>query len=216
MHLGDFTANEGDNLGLFLWLLRAKVDTGACTWDVQFRYAYENGTGGHTLLWVYGNTIEVNSTSWEIHEMDVQPVPSRNLQIVPISVLAATASDQWLVDIYARRTSGNGSGELNLDCLLRVPMDEGYFFERGDIGNDTLYICTSPKDEMQAVDVANGPIITESPVTEAFNFTLPPGDVNIIIAWAQNGSSDFTDTISVATGDTGGYYERWITLRGAE
>ena len=115
------------------------------------------------------------------------------------------------------REFGDGTGELNLDCLLRIPMDEGYAFIRDATSIRTLYLCQSPKDETQAVVYyTTTSQITDTPVMEAFNWTLPPGDVNIIIAWAQDGSSDFTDTMTVCNNDGGAYYERWITLRGAE
>ncbi len=209
--LSNHSANTDDQFGAFLWLLRTQVSAG--TWDVQMRWGNGNMPAAD---FVKGPLIEVSNTSWDFYELGEHPIPNRNLHALPLSVLADTFDDDYALQIYASRTSG--AGTLDLDCVVLIPLDEGYLILKDFIllagATPGVIIGTSPEDEINAVQV----ITTqgEIPTIDDHGFTLPPGDGRMIILYARDTTSNITDTITVNVDDAGSYYERWLSLRGAE
>lgn len=209
IELKDVSANESDNYGTFLWLLRAKVSAGE--WRVYARYGFSGMPDDDRI---YGQVISITSTSWNIYETDIQNVPIRNLQAATPAQAADTYDQYFAIQIWAQRVSG--AGTLDLDCLHPIPVDEGYGVFKGLPPNTAVFLAfQSPKDEGWSATVTAGGWSTPGLMSMS-NFTLPPGDGRMIIAWARESSSDITDQLQMATGDTGTYYERWLSLRGAE
>jgi len=102
-----------------------------------------------------------------------------------------------------------------------VPIDEGWLYAdnfRVEASNEVLEIATSPHDVATAV-VKNTStnVFNEVALVASHNFRLPPGDGRMIILTAEDfRATDITNTLTINSGDDGGYTERWITLRGAE
>ncbi len=221
--LDDISADEEENFGSFLWLLRAKrVDGGTGgTWEVQLRWGYEPMSDDD---FIRGPIVEVKSTNWEYHEMGIQKLPLRNLQTIPITSISSTHEGQLEIQLWARRTAGVTNDDLLVDCLCPVPVDESWLvsdFLNGQVAGDgatfaTWIAASSPKNARQAV--VNTTITSPTTFSRICNLWtdglgLPIGDGRMIIVYSRRDSSDITDTIGL-TG--GAYTERWEDLRGAE
>jgi len=216
IYCSQVTANESDQFGLFLRLLRAMVTAG--TWEVQLRYGYWKMVGDAD--YVRGRIVEINSTSWELYATDVIPMPLRDLRTVPIAIYSGDYESEWCIKIYARRTAG--AGNLYLDAIYPIPLDEGFCFTSHNtttVAYDTS-VHTGPMDNTYGlVTVPAISAITDVPQVSDASWYLPVGDGRMIIAWARVASSDFTDVPTLSTRgavDSGTYYERWLALRGAE
>lgn len=212
IRLDDVTANPSDNFGLFLWLLRAKVSAGE--WQVQLRYGYYAMDDAD---FVQGQVLTLTNTSWNILEMDMQPIPFRNQQALPLDDIDEDAEGAFCIQIWAERTSG--SGTLQLDVLCPVPLDEGWckFGTFQDAAN-LVYLGSTPYDTYIAYNYSSlSSNWFEFGECDAPAFYLPLGDGRMIIVIARETTSDITDQISLNTvTNTGRYYERWVSLRGAE
>jgi len=223
IRLGQITANTTDNLGHFLWLLRAKVSAG--TWEMQLRWGY---VGMADDDFVRGPIMEITNASWDYFEMGPQYIGLRNMQIVTPAAIPATAETYFTAQIWARRTAG--AGTLDLDCLCPIPLDKGWLTVTGldavnaatpDDALDYITYSVSPTDQ-RAIVTFSLPAATaymkKMPPLNTDGLYLPPGDGRLIIVYARAASSDITDRISIGslTPVTQGYYERWSSLRGAE
>ena len=210
IELDDVTANESDNFGEFLWLLRAKVSAG--TWEVQVRYAYSAMDDDDFVL---GDIIELENTSWDIFETDVQVVPLRDLHVLTLADRADSFDDTFAIQIWARRT--DGAGTLDLDCLMPLPIDEGWSkMSWSTTGTVIATFGMSPEDTMYGVADTAGVAFEDIMTIEHDGFYLPPGDGRMIIIIARETTSDITDTLQINGADWGKYAERWLSLRGAE
>jgi len=215
IELSDTTANESDNYGLMLWLLRLKA-TDDDVYEVRLHYGYDTMADA---TFVVGRTIEFSNSSWDLVEMDVMPVPLRNQQEQTTSILADSFDGDYAIQIWARRTT-DSNGDLYLDCLLPIPTDEGFFYsEKWSNTSDYFAVYTSPQDTISA-NTHSATSMAELPVAHAQGWCLPPGDGRMIIAYADDGSSLLAAapaSISLYGGDDAGtYYERWTALRGSE
>lgn len=214
--LADVSANESDNFGDFMWLLRAQVSAG--TWEVQLRFGYTGVTSANLLR---SETVEIIDTAWNFFNMGTQIVPIRDLHVFPTANLSDSWDQEFMIEIWARRTVG--AGTLDLDCLCPVPVDEGYaivdnflIFYDTPI-TDSVGIAESPEGTYGAYSTdrdTNG--FNAFPTVDAWNFRPPPGDGRLIIVYSQGAASVLSDEISISAGDGGKYYERWISLRGNE
>jgi hypothetical protein len=207
-------ANNDANYSNYLWLLRAQVSAG--TWEVRVDFGARDMADAD---FAQGQSIELTNTSWNIVETDIWNIPIRNLQALTTSDLSDAYDQDNGILLRARRTVGEGT--LDIDCALAIPLDEGWCmlsgfdFDAG--GTNRLVIATSPKDEWTGIHYYTASNTDHIPVIEhSPGFSLPPGDGRLVIAWAQATASVYTDTILINTADWGKYYERWVSLRGAE
>jgi hypothetical protein len=201
-----------DLYGEFLWLARVLISAG--TWEIQARFGY-NAMDDDDL--VRGEIVEVTNTSFDLKELGISTIPLRDLQALPTGTVAASVDGTWVIEIWARRTAG--AGTLDLDCVVPVPVDEGFLIYTG-IGMDAsvasdLEIGTSPHDRVKAYTIRSSFFI-DIPEPSIRNFRLPPGDGRMAIAYARASSHVLADTIRVNTGNVGAFYPRWVSLRGAE
>jgi hypothetical protein len=209
--LTDVTANEEDQLGDFLWLLRAKVVSG--TWEIRLSFAASTSSAE-----LFSEIVEVSNTNWEYYDLAIHPIPVRNLHAI-LDTDFPTTGETLAVRVYARRTSG--SGDLDVDAVIPIPIDEGFIKMQGDTsvgGTEQLYFGHSPegiKDTMTRIVNSPGQRFA---IRGIHNFILPPGDGRIYCVYSQKeGAADvLTDTIVFNDGDVGRYYERWYSLRGGE
>ena len=203
-------ANYEEQFGNFLWLLRAKTGS-STTWEVELRFGYFPADG------VPRERVEVDNSSWDFYEMGLCTIPLRNLHSHPYDTWPSSVDGNFRFEIYARRTSG--SGDLDLDCVCPIPVDEGFLHISGasmaSVG-DVAEVCTSPEDETKVFSCQGTASWIASPAHGAMNFYLPPGDGLMIIACARASSSVLTDAVSVNASNYGRFYPRWLSLRGAE
>lgn len=200
-----------DGFGRFLWLLRTKVESGE--WEVRIATGYDLETNLATRL----DPVSVTNASWDYKEMGVREIGGRNRQAIEIANMSV-ASDITELFVFARRISG--AGDLMLDCLCPIPIDEG-FLKVFDGYMTTTYDCyfgQGPKEDSQVISVGSGPQIAQRVPYELENFRLPPGQVRIICVYARETSSVLTDGIEFGDPGYGAsqYTERWTALRGGE
>jgi hypothetical protein len=206
-----------DQTGNFLWILRTKVSAG--TWEVRAsiidgvdEYSPVNYTSPQT------NVIEVSDTDWRFLELGIAPIPTRNLHAITAADIPKTRENtSFRVYIYARRTSG--AGNLNIDCVIPLPIDEGFLKMTHFAGSANDAFGQSPEGIYGAVMwSAAAPSITKvtAEPSSVENFVLPPGDGRIYCVYERDGSSVLSDTITFNDSDRGKYYERWLSLRGSE
>ncbi len=207
--LDQITANEADNFGTFLWLLRAQITAG--TWEVQLRYGCElMGDDDYKR----GVITEVGDATWNIYETDIQGIPIHDRRAF---ALPAGADAGFSVQIWAQRT--DGAGDLYLDALYPIPIDEGFCALAEFSDDEYISVATGPMDNVAAA-VWTPVQIYDVPSVAPSAFYLPLGDGRMVIAFARAASSDFTATLLyesfLVDREHGTHYERWAALRGAE
>jgi hypothetical protein len=214
--INDVTANEEDQRGNFQWLLRAKVDSGS--WEV--RLSVTTGVDAYapsSYVSKRMDIVEITDTDWRYYEMGIAPMSERNIHAIIASDMPKGNESGFHVYIYARRT-GAASGDLNVDCVIPMPVDEGFIkFEWFSSFLDKMF-GQSPEGTWSAIGGAYGAsmgIVLHEPESIE-NFVLPPGDGRIYCVYETPGSSDIADVIIFNQADRGRYYERWLSLRGSE
>lgn len=214
IELQDVTANEQDNFGDFLWLLRYKLSEGSSKWEVQLRFGY---SGMADDDFVRGPIKEVSNSSWYYVLGGRHPVPIRDFHAITLSDYGDATDKTFAIQIWARRTSGEAN--LDLDCLCPLPIDEGWLKCWGfDIpaATDGFWVFgESPEGGVQALAYSSGSF-THIASLAAHNFRLPVGDCRIICIYA--GPTDHSISTGIYIMPAGGfdYYERWANLRGSE
>lgn len=194
-----------DQRGTYLVLMRAKVSDSSI---IRARIA-----GSFGLLYpVYRSRQVISGTSWQLYEMGVLKIP-------PSRTYTYHTLSRYMIEVDAERLSG--AGELHVDCLCMIPIDDG------------AIKVTLPSSLSSAVDqkvaifqAADGQINSwfESSLSNVYYSAL----VSPQNTWGI--PNDSTAPIAVcaasdpaATGSTNGatvdfeytYALRWRTLRGS-
>jgi len=206
------TSNFGDQFGLNLWLLRTKVTGG--TWEVQLRFGYSNMEDAD---YIRGNIVEIDSTSWNLYEMGIQRLPIRDYQAVIFDSDNYNYEQSFSLQIWARRVAG--SGDLHLDCVCPIPVDEGFLKIWDcdvDSSSESASFGVSPLGNTSANAYTTGPNLTQFFPYAENSFGLPIGDGRMICVFARKSSSNIGDSYVVSSSDEGKYFERWISLRGSK
>jgi hypothetical protein len=203
-------------LGTHLLLMRAYVTAG--TWEVQLRAGHALNTTDAEFLQLW--KVEIASTSWDIFEMGYLTLPlinNRALADTFIDLDDEIASVD--VQLWARRTSG--SGDLYMDCIIPIPVDEGYLIVKdcfADATVEEIWFGQGPLPRDRLV----GQVKTDTPASQtiqmprSWNFALPPGDGRMMICWARSSTSVLGNQLTPSVGNHGTFFERWINLRGSE
>jgi len=208
------TGKEVDNYGEFLWLVRCTVSAG--TWEIQSRWGY---SGMDDADRVAGPIKEVSSTSWDYIDSGYQPIPLRSLKAFPTGTLSGNFDMLYQMQIWARRTSG--SGTLDLDGVCPIPLDEGWLrawdFSASESPRERFEFAEAPHGISQGLTATASPSIPSFMPLASDRFRLPIGDGRMIIVYARESSSVLTDAVrlNLAT-NLGEYYPRWCQLRGSE
>ena len=208
-NLADVTvANADDQQGSYLWLLRTYAASG--TWEVQLRYGY---LGMFDVDFIHGNIVEVANTGYAMKEMDIKPIPLSNIRLLDFDANMAAGVT---IQVWARRTSG--SGNFFVDCLCPIPIDEG-FVKLSAPDNPHIYeFGQDPRLIWDGVIASSAPILNQTGIIESINnFVLPPGNGFIVCVYEYVTQPDDDDTIDFndIPANTA-YFERWLSLRGAE
>lgn len=210
--LATVSANEVDNYGSFLWLLRTEVSAG--TWEVQMRWGYD---GMEDDDMVQGEIKEVDWTSYDYVALGNADIPGRDLHCIPRSLYNDEKDKTWQIQVWARRT--DGSGTLKIDCLCPIPLDEGYLMvwdmavASGTSGH--VFFSEASEGRRQVMTYDSGYFAGFVPFA-ADNFRLPPGDGRLVIVSTATTGSALGGALYLNESDGGKYYERWTNLRGAE
>jgi hypothetical protein len=215
--LSNVSANADDNLGKYLWLLRAKLSAGSTTWEVKLRFSYNNTGVEQTSGYVDKDPVEISTISWSFFEMGAMPIGMRDIHSILGGDFALSNEEDFRVDIYARRTSGTAA--LRCDCLCPIPVDEGFCkVDAPDAGStDRTVFGFSPEGSGDLlVHTSTSTIVSSAGSIDPTNFVLPPGDGRIVIAYADDSETVIDNTIIINDGDVGRYFERWLSLRGSE
>jgi len=205
--------------GQFLWLLRTKVSAG--TWNVGLRFLY--GSSSTSDTYISGPKIEITETDWAIKEMGISDIPMFDAQALA-DALSSTASNSWTVEIWAERVGG--AGTLDLDCMIPLPIDEGYLIVKNanmvaGASPRALVIAQSPLGQWGAAVVGSTGLVESLPEVSAHNFALGPGETSVVLVCAANKTEDLRTPHILSSPDTTiidapAYYPRWLSLRGAE
>lgn len=207
--VSDMTGNVADQRGLYAVLLRAKVSNTSTQVRVQLLFGFGSTNTGAITEPIYRSRQLITQDQWQLY-------PMGDISIPPAHVDSSFILSNVGVQILAERLVGTGN--LELDCIILMPVDDGFIYVRAPteiIYITPLVIIQNPDDSIR-VAIANTNFqvfFTPSPTPR--NLSLPSNDSSprIIVA-AQgdlNGSSK-TDTIDVAIT----YATRWATLRGSE
>ncbi len=208
------TANHGDQFGNFLWLMRARATAG--TWETRLRFTPRSITEFVEL-----DILEINDADWNYYEMGIHPIGFRNLHAILNADLSKSQEGRYfMVEVSARRTSG--AGDLHIDCLCLIPIDEGFLKIENALNNigERVLFGHDPEGikDTFASYASTGYSSQICAIKGIQNFTLPPGDGRIICVYSQKagGADTLTNTVIFNDGDSGKYYERWLSLRGSE
>ena len=207
--------------GRFLWLLRTKVSAG--TWNVGLKWCYGDSTTSSASE--SGPKVEVTETQWTVKEMGMAGIPLYDQQAFPPEMLNTSANLAWRVEVWAERTAGVGT--LDLDCMIPVPVDEGYLVVKdanmtaGTATYNALAISTSPFGTCGAAVVDNSGYVQNAPAVQQWGWGLPPGDGALVMVASAGTAEDrliryIINTPGTALLDAPAYYPRWLSLRGAE
>jgi hypothetical protein len=200
-------ADNEHQRGRFLVLLRAKV--GAST---TVRVRLSSGMVGATT-WTTLPRVQITGTDWFFYPLGEVTLPPSGWNDAEGITYAMYSS---ALRIEAERTSGSNS--LYLDCLVLVPVDEGFFHVSGiDVdaaATDFALIVQEADGRILSLsnsgDVAAGTPDTSG--THPGSFFVPVGASNLILVGQRAASSVLADHFEVLVA----YVPRWAMLRGAE
>lgn len=200
-------ANNEHQRGRFLVLLRAKV--GAST---SARVRLSSGMSGASL-WNTQKRVVVSSTDWLLYPMGEVVLPPSAFNDFEGTTIAM---DSAALRLEAERASGGNS--LYLDCMILIPVDEGFAHFSGlDVQTDLSYggfISQEADGRLLSYSLSNGAVngIPDTSGTHPGSFYAPVGASSLIVAGQRSASSVLADHCDLYVG----YVPRWAMLRGAE
>lgn len=203
IEVNDVTANYGDHRGTFAVLMRAKV--GASTvCRARIREGFKSAAN-----WETKDRVTVSSTGWFIQSLGTVTIPpTRGFP---------TSSDimNYTLRFEAERVSGSGS--LMVDCLLLVPISEGFVHLTGgnvlQAGADVRYaeVLMFPDGAIAGNAWENSnPIATLD--IDIQRYGLPVGTGTLFMVAQRETQSYLADYCDIQIK----YIPRWLTLRGSE
>lgn len=212
--MSDVTASYGNQIGSYVVLLRAMVDSGVA--QVKLR----SGSGAGAVLYRQGPVVDIADTAWNLYNLGTVEWPTRSLHAAPTTLFAATYDQRDGMAIWARVKPGETTPtQFDMDCLILVPADEYWIHvQSADVSAtaDELYTMAAPEDvaESVTIDGSSNWIQTTNPIS-VIGEGIPTGDGRLFIAVANDNDGTapaFGDDVDVEVS----YYPRWIGPRGAE
>jgi hypothetical protein len=143
-----------DLIGDYIILARLKLPTASTEVRIVLKHGYEGGTVGDGMTTICGdvfvsNISNTNLTNWNIVEIGRVKIPSSGNR----DNMAVAEDDiaYYGLALHAERVTG--AGNLDIDCLILMPVDHYAYIENGNLKTttDPLMIYTSPLDEQMAV-----------------------------------------------------------------
>lgn len=199
------TANEADQRGRFLVLLRCKVGAATvCRVRMKdgFRYASNFRTQSRVV---------VSDTDWNVYELGTVQIPS------PGHLQASGTFVNYQIDIEAERVSG--ANALDLDCLIMIPIAEGWAYgEEAAINpasSNDYYILSRAGGQKVSMTVNAGSGTVYYPGVPRVEGGLPVGSTGyVVMAGGRVTAGGVATSAQVDVVMTA--YHRWAHLRGAE
>lgn len=195
--VSDITANGADQKGRYKVLLRAKVTSGSA----RVRLGYGFGTG--LDAYPYTQRVLVENDDYKLFDMGNIDLASN----------ARTSYELDEFDIIVQAEQVSGSGSLKLDCLIWIPLDDGFIYFNGvNLGTTQDVNIREAMDGniyVDQLDATGNPIYTGS---GQISGGLPVENGVLILA-ANNltrniPADNFDISMQVA--------QRWEMLRGVE
>jgi len=208
--LSDISANESDQYGRFVVLLRAKVAVGT-TVEVKLG-------SGYIQSQVFNKIVQISNDDWAMYNLGYLDIPARDLHAFPTANYADSFDSNAYIYISARRTAGT---TLDLDCIVLIPADELFIYvpDLYNINSGSNYygvIAQAPENEWAAImweDAVTDNIQMISPVAVS-GFGVPVGDGRMYGCFATRTSAENTyDDLYNASLSL---IPRWYNLRGSE
>lgn len=200
MRVRDAAAYSDDQRGRFKLLLRAKLSAGSTV----VRVRRHTGPSISQQTWAVGPRVAVSGTTWQYYDLG-------NISIPGIRPLANRGTPgEFQIGVQAERESGAAS--LELDCLILIPLDEG-FIHMGRV--DSTAYTTPDFEGFQFADgriegVIHGATYVAELVPTVIEGGLPVGSGIGVLAAERYQDSDKADTADVRLR----VYQRWESLRG--
>lgn len=212
--MSDVTANYANQVGAFVVLLRAMVNSGVA--QVYLR----SGTNTD-VVYQQGPVVDIADTAWNIYNLGTVEFPIRDLHAAPTALFAATYDQRDGIALWARVKPGEATpSQFDMDCLILIPADE-YFIhvqsaEVAAASDRELYALSSPEDVASSltIDGVSGHIDLVNPIS-IIGAGIPVGDGRLFICVANDNEGTapgFGDTVDVEIST----YPRWVYFRGAE
>ena len=192
-------AGREDQRGRYQVLLRAKLSAGSTVVRVRLL----SGSYGDYENPAQGARVPITATSWKFYDMGTVRNPGHRM-IGGVDYL-----DHVLFGIAAERVSGTGS--LEMDCLVFIPIEEGYIFSKvltPGSGFPASVLQTADGKYYGYTTAVNTAYSLIEPTVKG---GLPVGSGICVIAAERDDQSALTDTVDVDLA----VYQRWETLRGA-
>ena len=213
LRMSDITANEANQSGEFLVLLRAKVNTG--TAQVKLRQLQIS-----TNIYRDGPIIDVADTTWNIYTLGLIQFPIRDRHAMPVGLFADSYDQSDALQIWGRVKPGEDTPtQTDLDCLILLPSDELFIHVETAVAaatNDAVYVSVSPEDTASAINVdTTGPYFKNPCPVSIVGPGVPVGDGRAFFCLAQSDSGTapaIAETFDVELST----YPRWVFFRGAE
>ena len=210
MTVSEAASYPAAQVGKMLVLGRMKVSDGSTICRVQLASGFA-GTSAYNKK----SKLLVSGEEWRMYALGQVMLPETGR-----SLSANTAILNQRLTILAERYAGTGT--LDLDCLIMIPLDEGFISVNGNsditawLGPVEFSVRISRgADERISAAGARGtdpePFYTDLAVQATGGFG-PGGNVYIILAAQRVTGSFIQDEVNVALY----LYRRWLTLRGAE
>jgi len=199
-----------DQRGTYLVLLRAKM-TDTSIARVRMLYSFSNNL--YMKSPVYNTRQIISGTYWKLYPMGTAVIPS--MRIIPGLLLSNAA-----ISLQAERASGSGS--LEMDCLVLIPMDDGavhmasaltenltngFYLRVIQNADDSIYTISSSSTYIYYPSTVE-PMLYKGLVANSSKPYIVTAGQRYVSTTSQN---TFTDLIDV----TYTYIPRWRTLRGA-
>lgn len=198
--VSDVTANYSDQRGRFTVLLRAKLSA-AGTVRVRLRDGLYSSSGQRVQ-----SRAVITSTSWKFYELGTTQLP-------PAGRLFEGSDSLDNVSIGVDAELVSGSCNLEMDCLVLIPIEEGWMqVSDGYADPDKpIYVTQHPNGEVLALNMSASTTAYSQAIGRVYG-GLPVGTTGQLVAAAQRaGSSDLADTLEIVIKA----YKRWAGLKGA-
>jgi len=206
--LADIDATYFEDLrGTFDLILRAKCGTGV-TSRVQLSYGLY-GTAPTTLAGPYNtcDPVTITGTSWKLYNIGRVTLPAGGK-----GYSTKTGMRESLLRIAAELVAGSaGADALDMDCIIPIPVDEGYGHIIGGLGWK-MNVSVSPIGHVTANEENSAGYIYAITTADINPVTcvVPVGANRLYCAAQRLASSVLEDTLNVAAD----IIPRWRTLRG--
>ncbi len=198
----DVTATPIDQRGSYMVLLRAK-NSAAGTVRVRLTDGLYSSVGYRIQ-----SRVPISSTSWQFYELGTVNIPSPGKLIN-----TDLAVGSYAMGIDAERISGACS--LEMDCLVLIPIGEGYVFVDGANvqysapNTNPMFVTQHADGRTASVQNTTEPVSVGTPRVGG---GVPTGNGILVLAGQRVSSSVLADHIDMSMS----VYPRWSLLRGAE